>query len=306
MIDDFKHWMVGLDLTNMDEVINGYVSFLANKNTPDQITFFHIIDQPGLTEELQELFPEFEEAVTLNFMIREKLEKKVSAHLDIEKTEVEILIREGNPTQSILSLLEEYNPDLLILGKKSGYEGEGVLPRKIVKYAHCSTLFVSENTYYNLDNVLVPFSFTSSSAKALRAAQKLVKSLAGQLHIQHVYEYPKQFFPYIPSGKYEQRMNKHLQKKFKKFKEKYDLKELAAPRFSVNEDGRVADKIYDYTLHTKSDLIIIGAKSKSSAAALFIDDLAEELAEYHFGRPVLIFKDKKEHVGLLKSILDKD
>ncbi len=306
MMDDFKHWMVGLDLTNMDEMINRYVSFLAGENTPDQITFFHIIDQAGVTEELQELFPELEEAITLNSMIRQKLEKKVAAHLDIENTEIEILIREGNPTQSILSLLEEYNPDLLMLGKKSGYEGEGVLPRRIVKYSHCSILFVSENTYYSLDNVLVPFSFTSSSAKALRVAQKFVNDWDGRLHIQHVYEYPKQFFPYIPSGKYEERMNKYLQKKFKEFKEKYDLKELPAPRFSVNEDGRVADKIYDYTLHTKSDLIIIGAKRKSSAAALFTDDLAEGLAEYHFGRPVLIYKDKKEHVGLLKSILDVD
>lgn len=304
-MDGFKHWMVGLDLTNMDAVINGYVSFLAEENAPDRITFFHIIDQAGVTEELQELFPELQEAVTLNSMIREKLEKKVQAYLDVEQTDIQILIREGNPTQNILSLLEEYNPDLLILGKKSGYEGEGVLPRKIVKYAHCSILFVSENTYYSLDDVLVPFSFTSSSAKALQAAHKLVDTLDGELHIQHVYEYPKQFFPYIPSGKYEERMTKHLQKKFIKFKEKYDLKELPAPRFSVNEDGRIADKIYDYTLHTKSDLIIIGAKIKSSAAALFTDDLAEGLAEYHFGRPVLIYKDKKEHVGLLKSILDK-
>jgi hypothetical protein len=76
--------------------------------------------------------------------------------------------------------------------------------------------------------------------------------------------------------------------------------------FTVNDDGKDADRIYDLTLRTRADLIMVGAKGKTSAAALLTDELADSLAEYHFGVPVLIYKEKEEHIGLLKSLLDKD
>ncbi len=134
----------------------------------------------------------------------------------------------------------------------------------------------------------------------------MAKTVGAGLHIQHVYHYPTQFFPYIPSDKYSERMNDYLNKKFEKFKKKHDLIDIPDCVFTVKDGGKDADQIYDLTLRTRADLIIVGAKSKTSAAALLTDEMADSLAEYHFGVPVLIYKEKEEHIGLLKSLLDTD
>lgn len=306
MMNTFKHWMIGLDLTNMDNIIAGYTSFLSERGNPDRITFFHIVEQVGIDSDLQELFPEIKGKVPLKSMISSKLKKRYQSFFDEFPPEVNIIIKEGNPTEEIFSLLGKHDPDLLILGKKSGYEGEGILPRRIVKYAHCSTLFISENTRYSLNAILVPLTFSKTSAKALKQSKTLATKYDANLYLQHVYEYPKQFFPYIPSEKYAERMAEYLQEKFEKFKNKYTLEELPECQFSVNEDGREADQIYDYALRTQTDLIVVGSRRKSSTAALLTADLADHLAEYHFGCPVLVYKEKKEHTSLLKSLLDHD
>lgn len=300
----FKHWMVGLDLTNMDDLILGYLNFLSEVDTPEQITFIHVVEDTGISDELSELFPEVEPNKSLESIIREELKKKVDKYFEADGPHVNIIVRDGDTTESLLSSLNEFDPDLLVLGKKTGYAGEGLLARKITKYAPCSLLFVAENSQYHIDNIHVPVKFSKASARAVRFAQSISEKERAELHIQHVYKYPKQFFPYIPSDKYSERMDEHLQKKYSKFKKSFDLKNLPDCIFTVNEDGKTADQIYDLTLHTRADLLIVGAKSKSSVASLLTDELADNLAEYHFGIPVLIYKEKEEHIGLLKSLLE--
>jgi nucleotide-binding universal stress UspA family protein len=298
--------MVGLDLTNMDNLVLGYLNFLSNIDEPEHITFIHVVEDAGISEELDQLFPEVKTSQSLESIIRGELKEKVDQHFDVDGPHVNIIIRDGNTTETLLSALGEFDPDLLVLGKKTGYEGEGVLARKITKYAHCSLLFVAENSQYKLENIHVPITFSKASSRALKRAQRMAEAVDAQLHVQHVYHYPTQFFPYIPTDKYSKRMNKHLNNKYEKFKEKYDLSGLPDCVFTVNEDGKDADQVYDLTLRTRADLIMVGAKSKTSAAALLTDEMADSLAEYHFGVPVLIYKEKKEHIGLLQSLLEGD
>jgi len=302
----FNHWMIGLDLTNMDDLVLGYLDFLSGINEPEQLTFIHVVEDEGISDELNELFPEVETSKSLDCIIREELSRKVDHHFEADGPNVNIIVREGNTTETLLSALNEFDPDLLVLGKKTGYEGEGALARKITKYSHCSLLFIAENSQYKLENIHVPITFSKASARAITQAKNMSRTVGAELHIQHVYHYPTQFFPYIPSDKYSERMNDHLNKKFEKFKKKHDLIDIPDCVFTVNDDGKDADQIYDLTLRTRADLIIVGAKSKTSAAALLTDEMADSLAEYHFGVPVLIYKEKEEHIGLLKSLLDKD
>ena len=298
--------MVGLDLTNMDGLVLGYLDFFSEIEKPDQITFIHIIEDSGISAELLELFPEMETTKSLESIIRRELKKKVNQYFEAKSPDINIIVGDGDTTESILSALEEFDPDVLVLGKKTGYEGEGILARKITKYAHCSLLFVAENSQYHLQNVHVPITFSMASARAVRFAQSLSQKVEANLYIQHVYRYPKQFFPYIPSDKYSQRMDEYLQKKYSDFKEKFELTELPDCTFTVIEDGKPADKIYNWTLHTRADMLVVGAKSKSSAAALLTNEMADSLADYHFGIPVLIYKEKEEHIGLLRSLLEEN
>ncbi|MDZ7680174.1 MAG: universal stress protein [Fodinibius sp.] len=237
-IDSFKHWMVALDLTNMDDIVLGYLDFLSTIGAPQKITAIHVVEGQGMTEEMASLFPEIKETKSLEDIIREELKDKIDEFFDSTEIELEVVIKEGATTEMILAALEEQNPDLLALGKKSGYKGEGVLARKISKYTHCSLLFISENSQYRLNNVHLPINFTKASARAVQKARQVAEDQDAQLHIQHVYDYPKQFFPYMPSDKYSQRMTEHLQSKYKKFRDKFELNSLPECEFTVNEGER--------------------------------------------------------------------
>lgn len=296
--------MVGLDLTNMDDLVLAYLSFLIAHEEPEHITFIHAVEDSGISDELSNLFPEVDTSQSLESIIREEIHKNVTKHLDISESKMNIILRNGDTTGSILSALSEFDPDLLVLGKKTGYEGEGILARKITKYAHCSLLFVAENSQYRLKNVHVPIRFNKASARAIAFSQKISERVDATIHIQHVYKYPKRFFPYIPSDQYSERMHEHLSSKYKKFKDKFGLDDLPECTFTVNKNGKQVDEIYDLTLRTRADIIVAGAKSKSSAAALLTEEMADNLAEYHFGVPVFIYKEKEEHIGLLKSLLE--
>ena len=305
-MQSFKHWMVALDLTNMDDIVLGYLDFLSSIGAPEKITFIHVVEGQAVTQEMAELFPEVKQSGSLEEIIQEELSDKVEAFFDGLEAEYNFMIKEGATTEMILAALEEKNPDLLALGKKSGYKGEGILARKISKYTHCSLLFISENSQYRLKDIHLPINFTKASARAVKQAQKLAEQQKAALHIQHVYDYPKQFFPYIPSDKYSERMLEHLQEKYDQFKDKFELNNLPECSFTVNEDEKEADQIYDSLLRSRADLLMVGSKGKSSAAALLTEELADQLATYHFGIPVLIYKEKDEHIGLLKSLLEKD
>lgn len=182
----FKHWMVGLDLTNMDDLVLGYLNFLTTHEEPEHITFIHVVEDISISDELSNLFPEVDTSQSLEAIIREEVLKNVKNHFDIPESKINIIIRNGNTTESILSALNEIDPDLLVLGKKTGYEGEGVGARKITKYAHCSLLFVAENSQYRIKNIHVPIRFNKASARALRFSQKISKRVEATILIQHV------------------------------------------------------------------------------------------------------------------------
>mgnify|MGYP006876409801 CR=1 FL=1 len=59
-MNSFNHWMVGLDLTKMDDLVLGYLDYLSGVNEPDHLTFIHVIEDEGISEELNELFPDVE------------------------------------------------------------------------------------------------------------------------------------------------------------------------------------------------------------------------------------------------------
>ena len=143
-----KSWLVSLDLTNMDDLLLGYTSFLASKLNPEKITFMHILESANISKEMQELFPEIEDPEDLSSVIKQELEEKISsAFKNFESTQ--LVLDEGDPTNAIIKQIKKQNPDLLVLGKKEKFKGEGILSKKIVRYVPGSVLFVPESPDIN-------------------------------------------------------------------------------------------------------------------------------------------------------------
>lgn len=300
-MENSKHWLICLDLSKMDDVLIGYAKFLAKKINPATITFLHIVDSGPTSREIIDQFPEIRSKEKLDEIIRGELNERIYAHFDNTDTEIRLLVKEGRPTNKIIEIDKGLEPDLLIMGKKVGYIGEGVIPKRILKYVPTSILFVPENARHQLDSILAPVDFSEQSAIGIKTALDLTSESNGNVFAQHIFEYRAQFFPYMLSDEEREKIKKEVEKKKQEFVDKYDLPDNVEFILSKHSEGRQADYVYDETINKQADLIVIGSKSKKFAAMLR-HDFTERMANYAFGVPLLILKNKEKHSKILESI----
>jgi len=296
-----KHWLVCLDLSKMDDVLMGYTKFLAKKVGPETITFLHIVDSGPTSREIIDQFPEISSKEEFDEIIRGELNDRIYAHFDDMDTEIRLLVKEGRPTNKIIEIDKGLEPDLLIMGKKVGYIGEGVIPKRILKYVPTSILFVPENARYQLNNVLAPVDFSEQSASGVKTALELTGDSDGNVFAQHIYEYRAQFFPHMLTDEEKEQIQKEVEKKKQEFIDKYNLPDNVEFTLNKHSEGRQADYVYEETINKQADLIVIGSKSKKFAAMLR-HDFTERMANYAFGVPLLILKNKEKHSKILDSI----
>jgi nucleotide-binding universal stress UspA family protein len=295
-----KHWLVCLDLSKMDDVLIGYTKFLADKISPETITFLHIVDSGPTSREIIDQFPEISSKEEFDEIIRGELNERIYNHFDNKGAEIRLLVKEGRPTNKIIEIDKSLEPDLLIMGKKVGYIGEGVIPKRILKYVPTSILFVPENARYQLNNVLAPVDFSEQSANGVKAGLELTGE-SGQVFAQHIFEYRAQFFPYVLSEEEKNKINKEVEKNKNEFISTFNIPESVEFVMSKLSEGRAADYVYEETINKHADLIVIGSKSKK-LSALLRHDFTERMANYAFGVPLLILKNKEKYSKILKSI----
>lgn len=295
---DSKHWLACLDLSNMDDILIGYTKFLTTKAEPKTITFFHTIEAGPTALELAEQFPELESEEEFLDLIRKELNEKVSEHFDDHSAEVRIVIKTGKPTDQIIDVVNSLEPDLLLVGKKMGYAGEGIIPKRVLKYVASSILFVPENSRYSMEKILAPVDFSEQSAKAIQTASKLAD---GGATAQHIYHYRAQFFPYSLSEKDKKEVDDKVQSKMKKFQKDYDLPGDVNYVLSLHKKGRIADEVYNQAVKDQTDLIIVSSKSKTLTS--FVNhDFTDKMVDYAFGVPLLIQKNKAKHQKFLEGL----
>ncbi len=294
-----KHWLVCLDLSNMDEILIGYTAFLTSIIKPKTITFFHTVESGPTALEIVEQFPEIESEEEFMDLIRNELQEKVSGHFDDNSTEIRIVLKQGKPTDQIIDASNLLEPDLILMGKKIGYAGEGVVPRRIIKYVASSIMLVPENSRYELNSVIVPVDFSEQSAKAVQTATSLVNG--GNVTAQHIYRYRAQFFPYTLSDEEKRDVDKKIEKKMMEFKDKHDISDNVNFTLTLHKKGKVADEVYNQTVKEQADLIIISSKSKK-LSSIVSHDFTDKMVDYAFGVPLLVQKNPEKHRKFLKSL----
>lgn len=295
-----EHWLACLDLTEMDDILIGYLSFLTSKIEPKTITFLHIIESTDAGLEIFEEFPEIESKEQFEEIIRNELNERIGKKFKNSSIEIRLVLKEGPPTNQIIDVVNGLEPDLLIMGKKVGYTGEGVIPKQILKYVPTSILFVPENTRYNLKNALVPIDFSEQSAKGLQTAVELVEN-GGTVTAQHIYKYRAQFFPYILSDKDKAKFDEEIRAKKEKFIKEYKISSDVKIVLTKEGERRIEDYVYAQSISDQADIIVVGSKAKK-LPGLIRHDFTDKIVNYAFGVPVLIQKNKERYQQFLKSI----
>jgi len=299
-MNNSKHWLICLDLSKMDEVLTGYASFLTTITKPEKITFLHVIHSGPTAMEIVEQFPEIESKEEFENILRDEMNETIGNHFDDTSIEIELALREGKPTTQIIDYVNETNPDLLIVGKKVGYVGEGVMPKRILKYVPTSILYVPENCRYNLQKILVPVDFSEQSANAVKKAVELANVQDGEVIAQHIYEYRAQFFPYMLAEDEKQEYNEEIEAKKDQFIKKYDIPEEVNFALTLHSSGKLADTVYEQTISEQADLITLATKIKK-IPGFIRHDFTDKMVGYAFGIPILVVKNEERYKNFLKS-----
>ncbi len=302
-----KKLIVCLDQSELDDTLVRFASFVAQVNQTKKIYFTNVIRNMNIPKEVLQEFPDL-----INNMVEDrknKMKDLVKKYFKESKdTELSFVVKEGQLSKKILKLAHEKSADMIILGRKVELSGTGVLSQRLARRASCSLLIVPENTVPKIDKLLVPSDFSDYSKDAMEEAIMIAEKYGGRAKIfcQNVFSIPSGY--HFTGKSYEEFasiMLMHAEINYKKFIRKIDTKGIdITPLYTKDEDDDPVEDILAKAQEINADGIIIGAKGRTAATALFIGSLAERLIQMNDKIPLLVTRPKGKNAGILDYILE--
>lgn len=301
-MQDIKRVLVALDMTEMDEVLISYTSFLNSFVNFDSIYFFHVAESLVLPKHVIEKYPDL--IAPADESLKDLIEDKIDQFFKGE-ADTKIEIREGNAADQILRWSEIKEIDLIVTGKKDQLKGSGLLPNELAKIGHCSILTVREKTQQRMNRIMVPVDFSSASKSAFKHALYLSQQSSSKLIIQNTYVVPSGFHK---SGKsyeeFAEIIRAHSESDAKEFLQNEGIEGSNCKiSLSLDDDDEPSDKIYADAVKNNADLIVIGSKGRTGIANVLLGSVADKLLHHNGHIPVLVMKNKKENLGFLEALL---
>jgi nucleotide-binding universal stress UspA family protein len=301
MVNETKKIVVGLDLTDMDPTLIRYTAFLTSFMQVTQLYFVHIYQDNDLPEEMLEaLLPD---KSSHEAALRQEIENSVKAHAPQMAPPVEFIVKNGPLLPEIIQLLKEIDADLIVLGRKNT-KGSGTFLTRIARRSRCSVLIIPDKRQPALENVLLcnDFSLRASEALQMVLAMGLHKDLT--VYSQHIYYVPT---GYHKSGKsfeeFSRIMKKHAVKRFHELVDPLDKGETEViPIYTLDKKGDAAMLVNLAAESIQADLVVVGSKGRTFAAAIFLGSFAEMLIREEIETPLLVFKQKDEVLGVMDAI----
>ena len=304
-----KTLLIGLDLSDLDKTLIDYTSVVANTNDSEKIIFVSIIKDFNLPDDLRERFPDLERGALKER--KEKIEEKLDQLLDKKYRErCEVLVYTGSVTKRILRLVEDFDVDLIILGKRKKVPGRasnsGILIQRLARRSNCSLLIVPEGCKPKIKRLLVPIDFKTESKNALEEAILLARKANQdtEIYTQCVYSVPS---GYHYSGKsyeeFSEIIKEHTRKDFKEFIKDIemtgvDIHEL----YTLDSNDDHTTEINDMANNLEVDGVIIGVRTLTKSTSLFLSSKAEKLIGLDSNFPLTVVRAKNKDLGLLDYI----
>lgn len=301
-----KKLIVCLDQTTLDKTLIQYASFIARVNQAKKVYFVNVIKNLSVPKEVLEEFPNLVEN-----MINERqeaMETVVKENFGNTKNiSLNYIVKEGSLSKKVLKLAEEKSADMIIIGRKVDLPGTGVASLRLARRASCSLMIVPENSVAKLSKILVPSDFSEYSKDALEEAI-MIANKHGNVEIvcQNVFTVPSGYhFTGKSYEEFTQIMQMHAEINYKKFIRKIDTKGVkVTPIYTKDDDDDPVQEIVSKAMEIEADGIIIGAKGRTAATALFIGSMAERLIQYNDSMPLLVTRPKGKNAGILDYILE--
>lgn len=283
---DIKNILVALDLSDIDNSLIEYASFIAETLKVRKVYFVHNIKK----YEISELFEEQLKNINLDEIIGNELNEKVEKKYT-SSVEWEVLLSEDPYSESLINyVVNKYEVQLAIVGNKNKVKGTGVVSGKLLRILKCNILSIPRNSKPVITNIWAGTDFSSASNKVFEIAEKLQISTNARVKAVHIYNVPLQFSSYIPKEHLDLKIENHLQEKYKKFIKKIGYQGELTTEIIPRKDSGIAEKLRDKAEVAKVDLIIVGDKGRNTFSSLLVGSVTDELFNQDLQIPLWIVK----------------
>ena len=304
-MENIKRILVALDLTEMDESLIKYVAYVSNAISLDKVYFINVMKSMEVPEKILEKYPNL--AAPMDEATKNEIQYTINEIAGNQlKAEYEIQVTDGDATEKILKWAKIKEVDMVILGRKAGLEGQGIVSSKIVRLAPCSVVFVPEVLPELLKRLVVPLDFSKASKLAIKYALFLAKKIPDiKITFLNVYSVPT---GYHVSGKsyeeFAEIMKQNAEETFNEFIADFDTKRInMVAKFVLDRKQDVAKTIYQFALKHKATGIAIGSKGRTQAAAVLIGSIAEKLIRINGHIPTIVAKKPRHNMRFLEALL---
>lgn len=283
---DIKNILVALDLSDIDNTLIEYASFIADTLQVKKVYFVHNIKK----HEISELFEEQLKEINLDEIIGDELNEKVEEKFT-SSVAWEVLISEDPYSESLINyIVNKYEIQLALIGNKNKIKGTGVVSGKLLRLLNCNILSIPKNAKPVISNIWAGTDFSSASNKVFEVAENLQQITLAKVKAVHVYTVPLQFSIYIPKEHLDLKIKNHLEEKYEKFIKKIGYKGELTTEIIPGRDSGVAEKLRAKAESNKADLIIVGDKGRNTFSSLLIGSVTDELFNQDLEIPLWIVK----------------
>ncbi|MFV0530818.1 MAG: universal stress protein [Flavobacteriales bacterium] len=282
----FKHLLVALDHSQMDDVLIRYTSFFASYTKMKKVYFVHNIKKHDSDEIFDSIIPP---DTLLGDTKKEILEKIQTNYTG--KTDYEVIVSNEVSTDNFISYnVLRYKIDLTILGKKNHTDGSGTLTGKLLRSLKCSILLIPNHSKEQFNKILVGTDFSAIALRATRIAFKL-KTQTSEVDFAHIYSIPKHYLPFLNEEKIIQMTEQHANQQLEKFIKKTKIDASYTSFYKINrKENNIAVCLQKFADENHYDLLIIGDKGQNRLSSFLIGSVVEQLYNINFKTPVLVVK----------------
>ena len=296
-----KRLMVCLDESELDNKLIEYSNWLADKLGSETVYFVHVSKKFEYPDSFKDKYPDM--VVPQDEMIKKGIEENVHSRFT-QDIKVQIEVREGNFTETIVRFIELKQIDLVVVGKRDNMGSSGYNARRIGNLSRCSVLFVPERAQPKADRIFVPINFSELSTMSMELALQIREHSEIPVRLQHIYKVPNGF---RYSGKtYEEfarLMKSHSEDEYSKYMNTSDFNEKDFEiQFQLGEVGKTADGIFKSAVRSKSDLMILGSRGRTSVASFILGSNAVGLIRPDNTIPYIIVKQKTDNLDFFQAI----
>jgi len=300
-----KHFykvMIGLDLTEMDDILIKKTIIILKFLGIEKCYFVHVAKDLAIPQEILEIHPELLSPgdESIEALIKEKLKQyDFPPSMDIE-----VFAEEGaHPLDTFIRWAKIKDVDLIIMGRKETLKGSGSLANGIAKKAPCSILLLQEKRPPGLPKkIMIPTDFSDHTDLIYDFGERISDELGAELIPVHLYDVPH---GYSKTGKsyeeFAEIMKENAQKDYQRFIHKFGHKNLKC-HFILYQGDTQGAALVEEGQKLGADMILLGSRGKTKSAAILLGSVAEKLVMANNVLPMLIFKKKGETMGFFEAL----